>query len=128
MSKIILISVILTVVFATQYVPIVKRDVGIPIGSPNGEVRIDLIYDPVCDGSAAFDLIFQQVWKALSADIQNRITLRFISLSLPYHIASQKLTQAIVYVQKAQGNTQALTLFRDFLTNLDKYDENNIQN
>ena len=64
----------------------------------------------------------------MSSDIQNRISLRFISLSLPYHIVSQKLTQAIIYVQQAKGNTQALSLFRDFLANIDKYDEQNIQN
>lgn len=51
-----------------------------------------------------------------------------MSLSLPYHIASQKLTQAIIYVQQAKGNNESLTLFRDFLTNIDKYDEDNIQN
>jgi hypothetical protein len=63
-----------------------------------------LIYDPVCDGSAEFDTTIQQVWKALPTDLQNRISLRFISLSLPYHIASQKLTQAIIYVQQNKGN------------------------
>lgn len=33
----------------SQYVPIPKKMVGIPFGSPNGQINIELIYDPVCN-------------------------------------------------------------------------------
>lgn len=128
MVKVIVLCLVLSLALGTQYVPVVKRNVGIPSGNPSGDIKIDLIYDPLCDDSADFDQNFQKVWTALGSDLQNRISLRFISLSLPYHLASQKLTQAIIYVQQAKGNTQALALFRDFLSNIDKYDEKNIQN
>lgn len=52
MKTLLLITVLCYVVLGTQYVPIPKREHGILIGSPAAEVKIDLIYDPVCDGSA----------------------------------------------------------------------------
>lgn len=52
MKNILLLSFIIATVFASQYVPIPKRQLGILIGNPNADVNIDLIYDPVCDGSA----------------------------------------------------------------------------
>ena len=88
MARLIILTLLLSLVFASQYVPIVKREVGIPIGNLSAEVKIDLIYDPVCDDSADFDARLQQAWSTLSTDIQNRILLRFISLPLPYHIAT----------------------------------------
>lgn len=128
MKIILLISVICYAAFATQYVPIPKREHGILIGNPAAEVKIDLIYDPVCDGSAYFDQTLQKAWGMIDPEIKEKVSLRFISLSLPYHIASQKLTQAIIYVQQQKGNQEALTLFRDFLSDTDKNDEDNIRN
>lgn len=52
MKTLLLIGLIFYVTFASQYVPIPKREHGILIGNPAAEVKIDLIFDPVCDGSA----------------------------------------------------------------------------
>lgn len=52
MKTFLLIGIVCYVAFATQYVPIPKREHGILIGNPAADVKIDLIYDPVCDGSA----------------------------------------------------------------------------
>ncbi len=59
MKKILLTLSIIVVVFTSQYVPIPKRELGILIGKADADVKIDLIYDPVCDGSANFEGIFQ---------------------------------------------------------------------
>lgn len=128
MKHLVLIFLTISLVFASQYVPIPKREVGIFIGNPNADVKIDLIYDPSCDGTADFDLTFRQALALLSDEELSRISTRFISLPLPYHIAAQKQTQAIVFVQKNKGNAEALQLFRDFLTNLDQYSEEALKN
>ena len=99
MKTILLIGIVCYVAFASQYVPIPKREHGILIGNPAADVKIDLIYDPVCDGSAQFDQTFQKAWAMIDAEIREKVSVRFLSLSLPYHIASQKLTQAIIYVK-----------------------------
>jgi hypothetical protein len=52
MKKVFLTFFLLATVLASQYVPILKREPGFLIGNPAAEVKIDLIYDPVCDGSA----------------------------------------------------------------------------
>lgn len=32
----------------SQYVPIPKKPVGINFGATNGQIQIELVYDPVC--------------------------------------------------------------------------------
>ena len=36
MTKLIVLSLVLSIALATQYIPVVKRNVGIPIGNSNG--------------------------------------------------------------------------------------------
>ena len=104
MKTIFLIGLICYAAFATQYVPIPKREHGILIGNPAAEVKIDIIYDPACDDSSAFDQTLQKAWGMIDPEIKEKVSLRFIAFSLPYHIAAQKLSQAIFYVQQQKGN------------------------
>jgi len=104
MKIIFILGIVCYVAFASQYVPIPKKENGILIGSPYADVKIDLIYDPACDDTAAFDPIFQEAWDLLDNLTQEKVSVRFLSFSLPYHTAAQKLTQAIIYVQKQLGN------------------------
>lgn len=74
-QKIILILLAITLSYQTQYVPIPKTTVGIPFGATNGQISIELIYDPVCT------YIFIQV------------TIPGISMSIlsePYNLSCQR--------------------------------------
>lgn len=51
MKTILLLAIVCYAAFATQYVPIPKKEFGILIGNPTADVKLDLIYDPTCDGS-----------------------------------------------------------------------------
>lgn len=52
MEKLVITLLLLSVVYATQYVTIPKREVGILDGSSDAAVKIELIYDPVCGDTA----------------------------------------------------------------------------
>ncbi len=67
MKSIILALLIVTTIYATQYVPIPKRPIGILVGSPSADVKIELVYDPLCDDSAAFDKVFIPVFESLAS-------------------------------------------------------------
>jgi len=63
-----------------------------------------LVYDPSCDDSLAFDNTFQKAWISLNQTLKDKVSLRFIPLTLPYHISSNKLSQALNYIQQKLGN------------------------
>lgn len=47
--RILTLCLIIFLTHQVQYVPIPKKMVGIPFGNPNGQINIELIYDPVCN-------------------------------------------------------------------------------
>ena len=47
-AKLVVFAILIVLTIQTQYIPIPKRYVGLPVGNPLGKIQIELNYDPVC--------------------------------------------------------------------------------
>ena len=61
MIKLIITVLFFSAVLAVQNFPVPHKEIGIFIGDKHADIRLELIYDPVCDNTADFDKKLIQV-------------------------------------------------------------------
>jgi hypothetical protein len=52
MRILLLVLILVSAAFGTQYVPIPKKQIGMFAANSNAELEIELVYDPICDNTA----------------------------------------------------------------------------